>query len=1033
MTKWTSEQLKAIETSGNNIIVSAGAGSGKTAVLSERVLYKIFNGVKINELLILTFTNAAAREMKDRIRSKIKNEESLKESLDALDSAYITTFDSFALSVLKKYHYLLNLPKDIKISDEGMVNIKKIELLDEVFEEEYTKENNAFLNFIKTYSIKSDAPLRSLILGIANKIENFIDKDAYIEYIKEVFFTNTNLEKLFDEYKELVINKQKEISLEYKNLTYYFDSEYLEKVERVVLPIIDAQTLEELNSHRVFKVPNAPRGSEDDAKEARKRVKDAIDSLYEILFDSKEMMEKNILDTKDFCFEIIDIVKKYFTKLENYKKENNIFTFQDVALHSIKILKAFPFAREELKNSFKEIMIDEYQDTNNIQETFINLISDKNVYMVGDIKQSIYKFRGSNPSLFQTKYDNYSLEKGGIKIDLTKNFRSRGEVIDNINKIFGLIMDNALGGAEYSESHNMIFGNKSYEEEKKDIYNYDCEVLKYDIDESKKYDNHEIEIFAIAKDIKSKMKLGIKVFDKKTSKLRDATYSDFVIILDRSKYFDDYKKIFEYLNIPLSILRDENLGLSFEISLIKNIIDFIIKINNKEYDETFKYDFLSIGRSFLYELDDDYLFNIIVNNNIKDTSIYKDFASIKDYNSLTVSSIFLRILDITKFYEKIYKIGDYKNINVKLSRLYDMAKSMEENGNIEDFRDYLEKIISSGLEVKYTTSSTNSESVKIMTIHKSKGLEYPICYFADLAHDFNTSDIKTKFIISEKYGLILPSENNEQSVLKNLVKRNFQIEEVSEKIRLLYVALTRAREKMIIVVPNNDLKKQEKSRNGAIKYLRRVKYKSLASFIYSIEGYLPNYFRNIDINRLNLTKDYLFNKNVTKLDVKGSVDNFTVDNLEVLNSEKSMLHFSKDEVKLLDKKTTDNMKFGTKIHEVFELIDFKNPDLSLLDPKEKEKVKSFLNNPINKDIKNAKIYKEYEFIYEENESILHGIIDLLVEYDDHFDIIDYKLKRVDDKNYIKQLKGYKTYINKISKKKVNLYLYSIIDETFTKV
>ena len=1031
MTKWTSEQLKAIETSGNNIIVSAGAGSGKTAVLSERVLYKIFHGVKINELLILTFTNAAAREMKDRIRSKIKNEPSLKDSLDALDSAYITTFDSFALSVLKKYHYLLNLPKDIKISDEGMVNIKKVELLDEVFEEKYTEENNTFLDFIKTYSIKSDAPLRSLILSIANKMENFIDKDAYIKFIKEEFFTESNLEKVFDEYKELIINKQREISLEYKNLTYYFNSEYLEKIESVVLPIIDAKTLEELNAHKEYKLPNSPNGSDDEAKEARKKVKDAIDNLYDVLFNSKEEMEKNILDTKGFCIEIINIISSYFNKLENYKREENVFTFQDVALASIKILKTYPFAREELKSSFKEIMIDEYQDTNNIQETFINLISNKNVYMVGDIKQSIYKFRGSNPSLFQTKYDDYSLEKGGIKIDLTKNFRSRGEVIENINKIFGLIMDNSLGGAEYQESHNMIYGNTSYEEEKKDIYNYDCEVLKYDSDESKKFDNHEIEIFAIAKDIKSKMKLGIKVFDKKTSKLRDATYSDFVIILDRSKYFDDYKKIFEYLNIPLSILRDENLSLSFEISLIKNIIDFIIKINKNEYDETFKYDFLSIGRSFLYELDDKYLFNIIINNKIKETTIYKDFSNIKDYSSLTISQIYLKILDITKFYENIYKIGDYKNINVKLAKLYDMAKSMEENGNLEDFKNYLEEIISSGLEVKYTTSLSNSESVKIMTIHKSKGLEYPICYFADLAHDFNTSDIKSKFIISEKYGLIIPSENTEQSVLKNLVKRNFQIEEVSEKIRLLYVALTRAREKMIVVVPNNELKKQEKSRNGAIKYLRRVKYKSLASFFYSIEEYLPNYFRTININKLNLTKDYLFNKNVTKLEFNDTIEDFTVENLEVLNNEKSMLHFSKDEVKLLDKKTTDNMKYGTKIHEVFELIDLKNPNYSLLETNEKEKVKSFLDNPINKNIKDAKIYKEYEFIFEEDNNEMHGIIDLLVEYDDHFDIIDYKLKNVDDKNYIKQLEGYKSYINKKSNKKVNLYLYSIIDEKFT--
>jgi len=1032
LTKWTSEQRLAIETSGSNIIVSAGAGSGKTAVLSERVLYKIFNGVKINELLILTFTNAAAREMKDRIRSKIKSKPDLKESLDALDSAYITTFDSFALSVLKKYHYLLNLPKNIKVTDESIVKIKKNQILDEVFEEEYIKKESSFLNLVKNYSVKNDNLLRSLLLSIANKIENFIDKDAYIDFIKNEFFTEKYLDKLFLDYKELIINHQREISLEYKNLTYLFDSDYIMKVENVVLPIISAKTLEELNAHRSFKIPNAPRGSQDEAKETRKKLKESIDKLYDVTFSSKEEMKENILSTKPYCTEIIRLVKLFFEKLETYKRENNIFTFQDIALLSIEILKNYEEARLELKNSFKEIMIDEYQDTNNIQETFINLIANNNVYMVGDIKQSIYKFRGSNPSLFKSKYDNYSENNGGIKIDLTKNFRSRYEVLDNINKIFNLIMDNTLGGAEYSQSHNMIFGNNAYEEEKKDIYNYECEVLKYENEKDSKYENYEIEIFAIAKDIQSKMKLGIKVFDKKTSKLRDATYSDFVIILDRSKYFDDYKKIFEYLNIPLTILRDENLSISFELSLIKNIIDFIIKINNKEYDQSFKYDFVSIARSFLYEHSDEYIFDCVINNKIKETVIYKDFSSIDNYNSLTVNELLIKIFDITDMYNKLSKVGDYKNTNIKLSKIFSLASETSSFESIEDYRDYLDEVVTRGLEIKYTTESSDSESVKIMTVHKSKGLEYPICYFADLAHDFNTSDIKSKFITHEKYGLIIDPEDEteKRSVLKNLVKLNFQEEEVSEKIRLLYVALTRAREKMVIVLPNKDINKLEKSRNGAIKYARRVKFKSLASFIYSVESYLPHYFKNINIEKLNLTKKYLYSKSIKNIDLNSKFEDFTVVNIEVLNSKKEYLHYSKDEVKLLDKKTVENMSFGTRIHEIFELIDFKNVDYSLLNSFEQEKVKNFLNNEIVKNIKDATIYKEFEFIFEEDNNQMHGIIDLLLEYDDHFDIIDYKLKNVDDKNYIKQLNGYKDYINKKSNKKVNLYLYTIVDEKF---
>ena len=427
-------------------------------------------------------------------------------------------------------------------------------------------------------------------------------------------------------------------------------------------------------------------------------------------------------------------------------------------------------------------MIDEYQDTNDVQDIFMSQIENNNVYMVGDIKQSIYRFRGSNPNIFKDKYDSYAKEINGIKIDLIKNFRSRYEVLDNINKIFELIMDLEIGGAEYKVSHEMVYGNTAYDSEKEENFNYDIDILKYTNEKDSGYTNSEVEIFTIANDIKEKMNSKLKVFDKETNKLRDITYNDFVIILDRSKYFNDFKRVFEYLGIPTEVLQDDKLNTSVDISIIKNIFDLIIRINNNDFGVEFKYDFLSIGRSFLYELDDEYLFDTFKNNTFKETPIYIDFSNFKSLNSYTCSQLLEEILNITDFYNKIYKVGDYENTNVRIKNIYEMSCNLNNIGyTIEDFRDYLVDIIENDIEIKYSAFSSDSESVKILTIHKSKGLEYPVCYFADLDHEFNMKDATEMFVVDQKYGLIVPSsmEDKKNSVLKELFKNEYSKEEIS--------------------------------------------------------------------------------------------------------------------------------------------------------------------------------------------------------------------------------------------------------------
>lgn len=1025
MPVWTSEQKEAIEKSGSNIIVSAGAGSGKTAVLSERVIYKIENGIHVNELLILTFTKAAAAEMKDRIRKKISKREEFKSELDLINSAYITTFDSFALSIVKRYHYLLNITNNINITDDSIVQICKNKILDETFEELYALEDEEFIKLIKERTIKNDKTIRTNILKLGNIIDGYIDPDAFYNYVLNKFYTEENINNLIDEYRELLKEKYKCVLMEYDNMSYYFDSDYLSKID-----LSDLVNFDDFTFVSTFRLPSVPRNTEEEAKNAKNKLKLSIDELLDYKkYGDINKIKENILSTYDDVKTIIKIIKKYLNKLNKYKSEEGIYTFNDIASMAIKILSDNEDVRNELKYSFKEIMIDEYQDTNDVQDKFISLIENNNVYMVGDIKQSIYKFRGSNPSIFMDKYNSYSKNINGYKIDLIKNFRSRSQVLNNINRMFELLMDDDIGGARYKESHEMIYGNTSYDNETFNDFNYDASILEYE-NETNEYSNNEIEIFTIAKDIKEKMSSNFMVFDKDTSKMRNATYNDFVIILDRSKYFDDYKKIFEYMGIPLTILKDDKLNVNNDILLIKNILDFIIRINDGDFNQEFKYDFISIARSFLYEYSDSLIFEIFANNSFKETSIFKDFSNIKSINSKICSTIYEEIIDISDFYNKLYKVGDYENVNARLETLYNLSNNLNELGyTIYDFRDYLNNIIEIGIDIKYSSYKDNSDSVKVMTIHKSKGLEYPVCYFADINHKFNISDMKDLVIADKKYGLILPAiveENN--SIIKELYKNSYLKEEISEKIRLFYVALTRAREKIIIILPSMETFKYEKDENGVILSLLRKKFIKLSDLIYGIKEYLPEYFESINIEKLNLSKNYLYKKKIEELK-SFDIDKIDVNEINIHNEVVDEEHFSKETHELLTKENRTNMRYGTHFHEVLELFDFKKKNYEVISEEFiVNKIKHMLMNPIFNDIENANIYKEYEFYYSESNVNYHGIIDLMIEHDDHIDIIDYKLKNTTDSNYIKQLNGYKKYIESISEKNVNLYLYSILDE-----
>ena len=1023
---WTNEQKEAIYTEGTNIIVSAGAGSGKTAVLTERVLEKVKKGISVDNLLILTFTKMAAKEMKERIGDKLKKE-GLTSELAKLDTADITTFDAYALSVVKKYHYYLNVSKDINIIDGSVITLYKRKILKDIFEELYEENNHEFIDFIQEYCIKDDKDIFEFILNINSKLDLKTNKREYLDNYINTVYDEVKIDNDIDNYIKVILKLISNIN---DYLEYIDDDDYLAKLYDVISPLLSAKSYDDIKSNISIKLPIL-RGASDITREYRDKIKSTIDEIKKLTtYDSYDDIKRGILSTKGNAKVIIDIIKKLDDITYNYKVKYNSYEYSDISALAIKLVRDNKEIREEIKNNLNEILIDEYQDTNDVQEEFISYISNNNVYMVGDIKQSIYRFRNANPYIFKNKYDTYSNNIGGIKIDLNKNFRSREEVINNINLLFDRIMDNDIGGADYSLSHRMIYGNLMYKGDGDNKEDNNFSVYNYLNDTT--FKNNEVEAFIIADDIKNKINSGYRAFGKDTNGVRKIKYSDFAILLDSSKSFDLYKKILEYNGIPTSIVKSVNLTDGEVVLVIKNIISFIIKINDNKIDNEFKKLFISIGRSFLFNTDDNVLFDYFLNNNFKDSDIYKISYNItKRLDTISLEEIIDLIVDNFDFYNKLFLLGDYNANILRIQKLKEITNSLINlDYDIYDYQKYLDDIISNNLKLEYSVNDNSTDTVKIMTIHASKGLEFGVCYYGELYNRFNNSDAISKYSYDNKYGIILPYKDKflYNTIYHNLSYRDYVMENISERIRLFYVALTRAKEKMIFILPSNT-KEDNKSIGDIIDNSIRGKYNSFASIMYSLESITKDYYKNIDINDINLSKDYnMISNNNYKEHLKLINDKIGVNTTCIPSSIKENKTFSKKDIHIITKEEEDKLLYGRLVHELFECTDFNN--LNNLSDNNKKIIERFLEKV---DISHANIYKEYEFIYDEDNTTYHGIIDLMLEYQDNIKIIDYKLKNINDDAYIKQLNGYKDYIEKLFNKKTSIYLYSITLNTLEEI
>ena len=1008
---WTNEQMDAINRDNSNIIVSAGAGSGKTAVLTERVIRKLKGGVDVDRLLVLTFTNEAANEMKSRIRDAIiKN--GMDDQLSLLDSSYITTFDSYALSIVKKYHYLLNVSNNVSIVDSNIVLIYKYKIIDLIFEEMYG--NTKFNKLVDDFCLKDDKKLKQYVLMFYDKLDLLIDKNKYLDNYMNDYYSDEFINQMINLYMDLIRNKIEELRDLYIRFQSFITSKLSDKLNAYFSSLFDGNSYDD---YVLFTKVSSVRfiGVDESGIKLKELVKEKVDEIKNLLrFESIDEIRDSIRATADYVEVMIDIVRKLDLEVLKYKQDHDIYEFNDIAHMAIKVVAENEDVRCELREFFNEIMVDEYQDTSSIQEEFIGLISNNNVYMVGDIKQSIYRFRNANPYIFQDKYDNYAKGNGGIKIDLLKNFRSRRETLFNINEMFNLIMDNEIGNANYLESHNMMYGNTAYDLEDTHENNY-LEIYNYNTQEDDGFSKEEKEIFIIAEDIIDKIERKYQVFDKKTGKLRDINYSDICIITDRNKYLDKYKKILEYKGISSVLYKDEDLTSDDLILVIKNLIALVYYVNNRIYDSKFRYLFTAVARSFLFEYSDDKIYQIFHNNSFKDDDIIKKCYEID--LCMPLSSVIISIIDKFMIYDNLTKLVDIDKSLIRISNLLDIANNLDSLGyDIISFVNYIDSVIENGLTVKYSSNTSSGDAVKIMNIHKSKGLEFSLCYFTGMHNKFTIKEIKDTVLFSTKYGMIFPYMKEElvDTILKDLYVDNYYLEEVSEKIRLFYVAVTRCREKMIIVtsLPDNS---ERFSR--LVPYDERIKYRSFLDIINSISV----------IEKYIVPKEAVYSKEYDDTKIKDiNVDSMDsviekkkIDlNYEIVNKKK----FSKAVKKVFNKDEIRAIEYGLSMHEMLEYSDF-NTDRN-----------NYIVNLLNKvDNNYINIYREYEFICVNGNEESKGIIDLMIEYEDSISIIDYKLKNIDDSEYVKQLKGYKKYIRTISDKIVRTYLYSIITDELKEI
>ena len=906
--KWTKEQEQAIFQKNSNILVAAAAGSGKTAVLVERIINKVINEkIDIDKILVVTFTNAAASEMRQRILEAIykKIDENpkdihLQRQINLLNKSSICTIHSFCLDVIKNYFYEIDVSANFRIGDTAEIELLKEDVLEELFEEKYLNNDKEFIKLINNFTTyKGDEPLKELILKIYNYIQSAPFPDEWIQQKAEMFNLKENIDFsqtiwgqiLLKEFLSQVLESKLKLQNVQKNLNRFFelekfstvianDIDQLEKLEKSIKT--DTKDLWEktyinANELKFDKWPVDRKATIDyknEAKEIRDKVKKELDASIKKIFiyNSKEATT-DIFDMYKLLVSLKDIILEFEQKFSDAKRQKNIIDFHDIEHYALKILvkkdengeyKPTDVANK-IKEKFNEIDIDEYQDSNLVQENILNSISNgKNIFMVGDVKQSIYKFRQARPELFIEKYEKYldveQENSDGMKIKLFKNFRSRKNILDITNIIFENIMSKELGDINYDENEYLNLG-ANYEEPPENIKEYAGLAELHIIDLSNKEDediyinseetgeeqaeeneepieNTLIEAKFVANKIKELIKSNYQVYDRKAG-YRKITYKDIVILLRAtSNVAPVYEKELTQLDIPVFSDASAEYLDSTEIQTIMSVLKII---DNPMQDIPL----VTVLRSIIGGFTDNDLIEIRLadrNSNFY-TALIKSRISVKESikkkidtfldnlekwkkqeEYMSIDEIIWQIYVDTNYYNYVGLLTNGKLRQANLKMLFEKAKQYESASfkGLYNFIGFIDKLKTSSRDMQAAKIiGENDDVVRIMSIHKSKGLEFPVVFLCGTAKRFNMKDLNENILMHQDLGFgpkyIDYDRRIEYSTLaKEAIKIRNRTETISEEMRVLYVALTRAKEKLYITGISKDTQKDLKEKSDLL-------------------------------------------------------------------------------------------------------------------------------------------------------------------------------------------------------------------------
>lgn len=951
--KWTEEQSQAIHEKGSNILVAAAAGSGKTAVLVERIINKIIQEeIDIDKLLVVTFTNAAASEMRERILNaiykKIEEEPTnlrLQKQITLLNKSNICTIHSFCLDVIRNNFYEINISPNFRIGDTAEIELLKEEVLDELFEDLYLKEDEGFLKLLEIYtSYKDDEPLKDIVKSIYNFIQSAPFPEKWLaEKVKlfDIDIENTDFAETV--WGKIILNNYKECIEEnilgLKKIKKELDAENeLEKFSQALR--LDIENLESLlvnlnswdKSYELAKTfsfvrwPSSKKiNSETPAFVKEKR--DMINAKFKKLKDSIFIYTSaEVLSDLKNMYEVLNLLQAIILKFnENYKKaklERNIIDFNDIEHLALKILikdedgKYVPSEiAKKYQNKFEEIAIDEYQDSNMVQEYILTSISKgNNIFMVGDVKQSIYKFRQAMPELFLNKYKTYKLKKektkaDDLKIQLFKNFRSRKNILDTTNIIFQEIMSKDLGDVDYNEDEYLNLG-ANYEEPqlenidfagKTEINIINLEDTTKDVQEdeednvkTERIENSILEARYVAKKINELVNSNYYVLDKKEG-YRKVTYKDIVVLLRSTTELSPiYEKEISDLGMPVYSETSTEYLNSVEIQLIMSCLKII---DNPMQDIPL----VTVMRSMIGGFTDNDLIEIRLADKYENfyESIVKARIQVNEelrnkidsflelINNWREASEFLALDELiwkiymdTGYYNYVGLMQNGKLRQANLKMLFERAKQYESASfkGVFNFINFIDKLKLRNNDLGAAKIIGENENViRIMSIHKSKGLEFPVVFLSSTGKNFNLKDLREKILIHQEIGFGPNYENSELKIeyptlAKEAIKMVSKRESISEEMRVLYVALTRAKEKLIITGIEKDLQKSIESKekelqiyenedNSKINSKILENYKSYLDWIELV--YLKNKIRNSDIFEFNVvSKAEILNQTV---------------------------------------------------------------------------------------------------------------------------------------------------------------------------